>query len=53
MSSPACRESFMMKNFKANGDASRGLRLTMKLREFNKYAKVNIFEAPIENSSIF
>ncbi|XP_051209783.1 dual specificity protein phosphatase PHS1-like [Lolium perenne] len=41
MSSPACRESFMMKNFKANGDASRGLRLTMKLREFNKYAKVD------------
>uniref|UniRef100_A0ACD5VN98 Uncharacterized protein n=1 Tax=Avena sativa TaxID=4498 RepID=A0ACD5VN98_AVESA len=41
LSSPACRESFMMKNFKANGDASRGLRLTMKLREFNKYAKVD------------
>ncbi|KAK1664737.1 hypothetical protein QYE76_052896 [Lolium multiflorum] len=41
MSSPAYRESFMMKNFKANGDASRGLRLTMKLREFNKYAKVD------------
>ncbi|KAM0861431.1 hypothetical protein ACQ4PT_045892 [Festuca glaucescens] len=41
MSSPACRESFMMKNFKANGDASRGLRLTMKLREFNKYATVD------------
>ncbi|CAM0881183.1 unnamed protein product [Alopecurus aequalis] len=41
LSSPVCRESFMMKNFKANGDASRGLRLTMKLREFNKYAKVD------------
>uniref|UniRef100_A0ACD5VF63 Uncharacterized protein n=1 Tax=Avena sativa TaxID=4498 RepID=A0ACD5VF63_AVESA len=41
LSSPACRESFMMKNFKANGDASRGLRLTMKLREFNKYSKVD------------
>ncbi|PNT70469.1 dual specificity protein phosphatase PHS1 isoform X1 [Brachypodium distachyon] len=41
LSSPACRESFMIKNFKANGDASRGLRLTMKLREFNKYTKVD------------
>ncbi|KAI4969357.1 hypothetical protein ZWY2020_000271 [Hordeum vulgare] len=41
MSSPIYRESFMTKNAKANGDASRGLRLTMKLREFNKYAKVD------------
>lgn len=39
--SPACRESFMTKNFKGYGDASRGLRLTMKLRDFNKYAKVD------------
>ncbi|KAL6627850.1 hypothetical protein ACP70R_031576 [Stipagrostis hirtigluma subsp. patula] len=41
LSSPACRESFVAKNFKGNGDAPRGLRLTMKLREFNKYAKVD------------
>lgn len=41
LSSPACRESFMTKNFKGYGDASRGLRLTMKLRDFNKYAKVD------------
>ncbi|PVH38769.1 hypothetical protein PAHAL_5G349000 [Panicum hallii] len=36
LSSPCCRESFMTKHFKGNGDASRGLRLTMKLRDFNK-----------------
>ncbi|KAF7098788.1 hypothetical protein CFC21_100502 [Triticum aestivum] len=42
LSSPICRESFMTKNWKANGDASRGLRLTMKLKEFNKYAKVRL-----------
>ncbi|KAF0920799.1 hypothetical protein E2562_037216 [Oryza meyeriana var. granulata] len=41
LSSPACRESFMIKNFKGSGDASRGLRLTMKLRDFNKYAKAD------------
>ncbi|KAG8045397.1 hypothetical protein GUJ93_ZPchr0008g14134 [Zizania palustris] len=41
LSSPAYRESFMIKNFKASSDASRGLRLTMKLRDFNKYAKVD------------
>ncbi|XP_015699315.1 dual specificity protein phosphatase PHS1-like isoform X1 [Oryza brachyantha] len=41
LSSPASRESFMMKNFKGNGDASRGLRLTMKLRDFNKCAKAD------------
>uniref|UniRef100_A0A0D9V0M5 Uncharacterized protein n=1 Tax=Leersia perrieri TaxID=77586 RepID=A0A0D9V0M5_9ORYZ len=41
LSSPACRESFMLKNLKANSDASRGLRLTMKLRDFNKYAKAD------------
>ncbi|PAN30762.1 hypothetical protein PAHAL_5G349000 [Panicum hallii] len=41
LSSPCCRESFMTKHFKGNGDASRGLRLTMKLRDFNKYAKID------------
>lgn len=41
LSSPSCRESFISKHFKGNGDASRGLRLTMKLRDFNKYAKVD------------
>ncbi|TVU20970.1 hypothetical protein EJB05_30577, partial [Eragrostis curvula] len=40
-SSPGCRESFFTKNFKGNGDGSRGLRLTMRLRDFNKYAKVD------------
>nr|CAB3477131.1 unnamed protein product [Digitaria exilis] len=44
LSSPSCRESFITKHFKGNGDASRGLRLTMKLRDFNKYAKVKTFE---------
>jgi len=47
--SPSCRESFMTKHFKGNGDASRGLRLTMKLRDFNKYAKVKTFEEWIDN----
>ncbi|KAL6874700.1 hypothetical protein ACP4OV_013365 [Aristida adscensionis] len=41
LSSPAFRESLVAKHFKGNGDASRSLRLTMKLREFNKYAKVD------------
>ncbi|EES00724.1 hypothetical protein BDA96_03G166900 [Sorghum bicolor] len=41
LSSPSCRENFISKHFKGNGDASRGLRLTMKLRDFNKYAKVD------------
>ncbi|XP_062210212.1 dual specificity protein phosphatase PHS1-like [Phragmites australis] len=41
LSSPACRENFITKHFKGNGDASRGLRMTMKLRDFNKYAKVD------------
>ncbi|KAJ1283717.1 hypothetical protein BS78_03G147900 [Paspalum vaginatum] len=41
LSSPSCRESFITKHFKENSDASRGLRLTMKLRDFNKYAKVD------------
>jgi len=49
LSSPSCRESFMTKHFKGNGDASRGLRLTMKLRDFNKYAKVKTFEEWIDN----
>ncbi|GJN31931.1 hypothetical protein PR202_gb20391 [Eleusine coracana subsp. coracana] len=40
-SSPNCRETFLAKNFKGNGDGSRGLRLTMKLRDFNKYAKLD------------
>jgi atypical dual specificity phosphatase len=43
LSSPSSRENFMIKNFKGSSDASRGLRLTMKLRDFNKqtvnYAK--------------
>ncbi|EEC70590.1 hypothetical protein OsI_01805 [Oryza sativa Indica Group] len=41
LSSPSSRESFMIKNFKGSSDASRGLRLTMKLRDFNKYAKAD------------
>ena len=49
LSSPSCRESFMTKHFKGNGDASRGLRLTMKLRDFNKYAKVKTFEVWMDN----
>jgi atypical dual specificity phosphatase len=49
LSSPGCRESVFTKNFKGNSDGSRGLRLTMKLRDFNKYAKVNIFETTMEN----
>ncbi|AQK91471.1 Dual specificity protein phosphatase PHS1 [Zea mays] len=40
-SSP-CRDSFITRHFKGNGDSSRGLRLTMKLRDFNKYAKVRL-----------
>ncbi|GJN05307.1 hypothetical protein PR202_ga22926 [Eleusine coracana subsp. coracana] len=40
-SSPNCRETFFAKSFKGNGDGSRGLRLTMKLRDFNKYAKLD------------
>lgn len=51
LSSPNCRESFFAKNFKGNVDGSRGLRLTMKLRDFNKYAKVNIFQMSMENVS--
>lgn len=43
ISSPSCRESFITKHYKGNGDASRGLRLTVKLRDFNKYAKVMTF----------
>ncbi|CAL4963757.1 unnamed protein product [Urochloa decumbens] len=39
--SPSCRESFITKHFKGNGDPSRCLRLTVKLRDFNKYAKVD------------
>jgi len=52
LSSPSCRESFISKHFKGNGDASRGLRLTMKLRDFNKYAKVKTFEVWMDNLSI-
>jgi len=52
LSSPSCRESFISKHFKGNGDASRGLRLTMKLRDFNKYAKVKTFEVWMDNLPI-
>jgi hypothetical protein len=40
LSSPSCRENFIIKHFKGNDDAFRGLRLKKKLRDFNKYAKV-------------
>ncbi|KAG0488100.1 hypothetical protein HPP92_006911 [Vanilla planifolia] len=39
--SSACRENWSGKYLKGNGDHSRSLRLTMKLRDFNKFAKVD------------
>ncbi|XP_072954689.1 dual specificity protein phosphatase PHS1-like isoform X2 [Typha angustifolia] len=39
--SPVSRENLNGKYFKGSGEASRCLRLTMKLRDFNKFAKVD------------
>lgn len=39
--SPISRENWSGRHFKGSGDTSRSLRLTMKLRDFNKFAKVD------------
>ncbi|KAK9117693.1 hypothetical protein Sjap_016640 [Stephania japonica] len=39
--SPIYRENWHGKHFKSNGEPLRSLRLTAKLRDFNKYAKVD------------
>ncbi|KAK8684416.1 hypothetical protein V6N13_040445 [Hibiscus sabdariffa] len=40
-SSPLSREGWHGKNYKGNGEPLRSLRLTAKLRDFNKFAKVD------------
>ncbi|KAK9120213.1 hypothetical protein Scep_018306 [Stephania cephalantha] len=39
--SPISRENWHGKHFKSNGEPLRSLRLTAKLRDFNKYAKMD------------
>nr|XP_010921613.1 dual specificity protein phosphatase PHS1 [Elaeis guineensis] len=39
--SPISRENWNNRHFKGSGDTSRSLRLTMKLRDFNKSAKLD------------
>ncbi|XP_073008505.1 dual specificity protein phosphatase PHS1-like isoform X2 [Typha latifolia] len=41
LTSPVSRENLNGRYFKGSGEASRCLRLTMKLRDFNKFAKVD------------
>nr|CAD1829830.1 unnamed protein product [Ananas comosus var. bracteatus] len=41
LASSFSRESWNVRYFRGNGDQNRSLRLTMKLRDFNKFAKVD------------
>ncbi|XP_020272885.1 dual specificity protein phosphatase PHS1 isoform X2 [Asparagus officinalis] len=41
LSSPASRENWNGRYFKGSGDASRSLRMTMKLRDFQKLTKID------------
>ncbi|KAJ0976297.1 hypothetical protein J5N97_018262 [Dioscorea zingiberensis] len=41
MNSPISRENWNGRHLKGNGEAQRCLRLTMKLRDFNKFSKVD------------